>query len=121
MVQPKHQAPDWDMHNEHDIKPFSLPADEIVQAEVICHDPFGLGLYLPDYEAYAHVNIPEVSDTAVDGPAEFPPIGSKVRARSFGPSARPGRPPSMSLRNIEGEDLGNCLICCPPRYRTPNS
>lgn len=100
MSQPKHLDRNWDMHNLRSMEPFSLPAGEVVQAEVICHHSFGLGLYLPDYDAYAHVNIPEVSDTVVHGPEEFPPIGSKVRARSFGPGSRPGRPLAMTLRGV---------------------
>lgn len=104
MSRQKYRNPNWDMHNERDLEMLSLSAGQIVEAEVICHHPFGLGLYLPDCGAYAHVNIPEVSDSVVHGPAEFPSIGSKVRARSFGPSARPGRPPSMSLRGIEAQD-----------------
>ncbi|MFI9387441.1 hypothetical protein [Kutzneria sp. NPDC052558] len=100
----KHLDPDWDMHNELGLPEFSLPRGEIAWAEVICHHAFGLGLYLPDFDAYAHVNIPEVADTVVHGPAEFPAIGSRVRARSFGPSGRPGRPLAMSLRGVAQEE-----------------
>jgi hypothetical protein len=103
MSQPKHLDPNWDMHNEQGLPEFSLPKGEVARAEVICHHAFGLGLYLPDHDAYAHVNIPEVSDTVVHGPEEFPPIGSHVYARSFGPSPRPGRPLAMTLRGVAKE------------------
>jgi hypothetical protein len=101
VTHPRHVEPGWDMHSAGSAEAFVLPAGQVVDAEVICHHPFGLGLYLPEYDAYAHVNIPEVSDAVAHGPEEFPPIGSSVRARSFGPSGE-GRQLTMSLRRVSG-------------------
>ena len=82
----KHQEPGWDMHRPGSVEPVSLPRGEVVRGEVVCHHPFGLGLYLPDHDSYGHVNIPEVSDVVVHGPNEFPPIGTQGSARVLGPS-----------------------------------
>ncbi|WP_410622978.1 hypothetical protein [Amycolatopsis sp. cmx-8-4] len=99
MTHLKHLEPGWDMHKAGSAEFFVLPAGEVADSEVICHHPFGLGLYLPEYDAYAHVNIPEVSETVAHGPDEFPPIGSSVRARSFGPSGE-GHHLTMTLRGV---------------------
>jgi hypothetical protein len=84
MTQPKHLDPSWDMHNPGNVVPVQLQPGEVVCGEVVCHHLFGLGLYLPDHDTYGHVNITNVADAVVRGPDEFPPIGSKVWARSFG-------------------------------------
>ncbi|MEV6639031.1 hypothetical protein [Amycolatopsis sp. NPDC051371] len=95
----RHLEPGWDLHRAGSAERFVLPAGEVVDAEVVCHHPFGLGLHLAEYDAYAHVDIPEVGGTLVRGPADFPAVGSAVRARSFGPSGE-GRPLTMSLRGL---------------------
>ena len=89
----------WDMHEAGSAEFFTLPAGEVVAAEVICHHPFGLGLRLPEFDAHAHVNITEISETVVHGPKEFPAIGSRVLARSFGPSGE-GHHLTMTLRGV---------------------
>lgn len=99
MAHPKHLESGWDMHQAGSAEPAVLPRGEVVDAEVVCHHPFGLGLHLPAHGAYAHVNVPEISATVVRGPGDFPPIGSAVRARSFGPSGE-GRHLTMSLREV---------------------
>ncbi|MCU1680181.1 MAG: hypothetical protein JWQ81_920 [Amycolatopsis sp.] len=84
MAHPKHLDPSWDMHKPGNVVPVQITPGETVHAEVVCHHPFGLGLYLLDYDTYGHVNIPNVADTVVHGPEEFPPIGAQVWAQSFG-------------------------------------
>lgn len=84
MAQPKDLDPNWDMHRAGAVEPVALPAGEIVRAEVVCHHPFGLGLYLLDHDTYGNVNATEVAEADVHGPEDFPPVGGKVTARVLG-------------------------------------
>jgi predicted RNA-binding protein with RPS1 domain len=99
VTQPKHLDPSWDMHTPGNVVPVQIQPGEVVRGEVVCHHPFGLGLYLPDHDTYGHVNIPNVADTVVHGPDEFPPIGSKVWARSFGIRGD-GRQLNLAMRGV---------------------
>jgi predicted RNA-binding protein with RPS1 domain len=96
MTPPKHSDPNWDMHRVGAVEPVELPAGETVRAEVVCHHPFGLGLYLPDHDTYGNVNATEVDGPDVHGPEDFPPVGSEVTARVLGLSGP--RQLGLSLR-----------------------
>jgi hypothetical protein len=69
MSQSMRPAPNLDMHNEVGLVDFSLPRGEVAYAEVVCHHSFGLGLYLLEHDAHAHVNRPEISDAVLRGVA----------------------------------------------------
>ncbi|EWM18676.1 hypothetical protein [Kutzneria sp. 744] len=84
MSQPRHRDPNWDMHRPGAVELVALPVGEVVRGEVVCHHPFGLGLYLPDHDTYGNVNATEVEGEDVHGPEDFPAIGSAVTARVLG-------------------------------------
>ena len=86
----RHEVQGWDMHDHGDEirKPEGERSSEgeEVQAVVVCHHHFGLGLYIPNRDEYAHVNITSVKAQGerIDGPDDFPPIGSHVRGIVLG-------------------------------------
>jgi hypothetical protein len=59
---------------------------EQVRGIVVCHHVYGLGMYLPDRDDYAHVNITSIkpSGERVAGPADFPPVGDEVEGAVLG-------------------------------------
>lgn len=85
--------------------PVAVPVGVVVRAEVVCQHPFGLGLYLPEIDTYGNVNIvniPSHDGAIVSGPAQFPKIGSSVRARSLGVSGNGQL--TLDLKNLDEND-----------------
>jgi hypothetical protein len=73
----------WDMHGDPaSMVPETqqLPAGAMVTATVICHHPWGIGVQLPQTSQYGHVNVPVISDGAIRGPEDYPPIGHTTAA-----------------------------------------
>jgi hypothetical protein len=79
---------EWDMHDpgaapvveEHD----RLAIGTEVTGEVVCHHHYGLGVRLDERDEYAHVDIISIGLPDRGGPADFPPIGSRVRGKVLG-------------------------------------
>jgi hypothetical protein len=63
---------------------------EAVRGVVVCHHHFGLGLYIADRDEYAHVNITHIKPPGerIDGPADFPPVGTEVPGVVLGYTGR---------------------------------
>jgi predicted RNA-binding protein with RPS1 domain len=83
------------MHRTGAVVPVDLPHGDEVRGEVVCRHPFGVGLYLPDQRTYGHVDGIQMPDS-VSSPADYPEIGSPVRARVLG--VADGRQLRLSLR-----------------------
>jgi hypothetical protein len=75
----------WDMHDHGPkiVKPENERSSEgdTVNGFVICHHPFGIGVYIPDRDEYAHVDGPAEE---VRGEDDLPPIGAKVSGTVLG-------------------------------------
>ena len=67
-----------------------------VRAQVVCHHPFGIGLFVEAHDQYGHVDVPQITDGRIDGPEDYPPIGTEVDARVLAYSA--GRQLRLRLR-----------------------
>jgi hypothetical protein len=86
----RHEVEGWDMHDHGGeiTKPVAERRREgdNVQGVVVCHHQYGLGVYLPDRDEYGHVNITSIKPPGqrIDGPADFPPIGSEVEGTVLG-------------------------------------
>jgi hypothetical protein len=85
-----HEVDGWDMHDHGDeiMKP---QADRSAQGApvvgvVVCHHPYGLGIYIADRDEYAHVNITSIKPPGerIDGMADYPPLGSRVEGTVLG-------------------------------------
>jgi hypothetical protein len=90
MTAPPHLQPDWDMH-EHGAeltKPHRLAEGTPISGIVVCHHPYGLGVYLEDRDEYGHVNITAIGTGPLRGPQDFPPIGALVNGTVLGYSGQ---------------------------------
>jgi predicted RNA-binding protein with RPS1 domain len=82
-----HDETGWDMHSDPAAlvpEDHRLPAGTLVQATVICHHPFGIGVRLTDGTQFGHVNVPEITDAAIRGIEDYPPIGLTTAAAVLG-------------------------------------
>jgi hypothetical protein len=105
MVSPLHLQSGWDMHAHGDelTKPEQrrLSDGTQVSAIVVCHHVFGLGVYIAEHDHYGHVNITSIASPGrLNGPEDFPPIGSTVECCVLGYS---GREAQLRLRLIGSE------------------
>lgn len=77
----------WDMHEDPATlvpRDHQLPPGTTVEATVICHHPWGIGVKLADGTQYGHVNVPVISDGRIGGPEDYPPIGHSTAAMVLG-------------------------------------
>jgi hypothetical protein len=90
-----HDQPGWDMHDRG--AEIRRPAEDRLQpgtrvgAIVVCHHPFGMGVYIEERAEYGHVDIPFIAPGRLRGPEDFPPIGSQVDATVSGYTAIDGQ------------------------------
>ncbi|MCF4121703.1 hypothetical protein L1785_11990 [Antribacter sp. KLBMP9083] len=58
-----------------------------VDATVLCHHTFGMGVWVAGLDHFGHVDVPAIRDGAIGGSEDIPVIGSRVRAVVLGSSA----------------------------------
>ncbi|MBO0608904.1 hypothetical protein [Myceligenerans salitolerans] len=73
----------------HDRRYSPRPADEIAEGTlvgvtVVCHHPYGLGVWVDGVDQFGHVNVPGISDEPIGSPENYPPIGDRLRAVVIG-------------------------------------
>ena len=80
--------PDFDIHDAGSVP---AVADERLLAEglpvagrVMCHHPFGLGVYVEARDQYGHVHVPYIREGTVRGAEDYPSIGAAVEASVLG-------------------------------------
>jgi hypothetical protein len=111
MTRPRHLEPGWDMHERGDERVRSkanrLAAGARVAGGVVCHQVYGLGMYIDDRDEYGHVDIPFIKPGRIWCPEDFPPIGSRVEgiATGYTPSGQLRvvlyLPPTSSWRSLD--------------------
>lgn len=94
MTSSLHRQKGWDMH-DHGAEIVTLERNRLdegapVNGVVVCHHPFGLGVYLADVDQYGHVNITAIG-TSVRGPNDFPAVGSAIEGTVLGYSGMLGQ------------------------------
>ena len=71
----------------------------VVEIRILCVHPFGVGVYLTAQDAYAHVNVPRVTDGRFTVAEASRHIGEVRRALIL--SVEPGRQPTLTIRPSE--------------------
>jgi ribosomal protein S1 len=71
----------------------------VVEVEVVCVHPFGVGVRISGENCYGHVNSPQVTDGRFTVDEASMEIGHTKPARVI--SAQPGRQPTLTLRSSE--------------------
>jgi hypothetical protein len=87
------QAPTGKVVDLHDRRYAPRAVDEIaegtlVDVTVVCHHPYGMGVWVEDFGQFGHVNVSVIRDEPTDGLDAYPPIGVRLRAVVIGYSGQ---------------------------------
>ena len=61
-----------------------LNVGTFVRGVVVCHHPFGVGIYLDDEDQYGHVDVSHIRDGLVRGSEDYPGLGVRTSAVVLG-------------------------------------
>ncbi len=79
-------GPPVDLHDaDHaPVADVEIPSGTVVDCTVMCHHPFGMGVWVADHGQFGHVDVPAIRDGKIRGVEDFPTIGTRVRAVARG-------------------------------------
>jgi hypothetical protein len=75
-----------DLHDKQHapIAEVEIPAGSVVEVTVVCHHPFGLGVWVEEHDQFGHVNVPTILDGPIRDFEDYPRIGGRRRAVVLG-------------------------------------
>jgi hypothetical protein len=76
-----------------------------VKAVVVCHHPFGMGVFVESAAQYGHVDAPNVRNAGMRDAGDFPPVGTELTAVVLRDSGVGQLRLSTRLRDLPGYTL----------------